>query len=180
MKRKRIHEQDTKLFAFGTSTKQTNAKKSIKTFLQRAGDVELEVVANALRRITLKAINLNKVNNQYDIAQFKAAVDLLKPEMLETLFGELKQAYPQKIDYNPYVMEPADMQAMAQQQQQQQVAPQPEPAPAPAPQQQVAPQPEEEEEPQQPQTVQERKLMKVKKIKRLVETLVRKNLKKYL
>jgi hypothetical protein len=180
MKRRRINEQAPKLFAFGSTTKQTNAKKSIKVFLQRAGDAELEVVANALRRITLKAINLNKVNNQFDIAQFKAAVDLLKPEMLETLFGELKQAYPQKIDYNPYVMEPEDMAAMAQQSPQQAQPTQPEPAPEPAPQTapQVSQEPEEEEEPAQP--IQERKNRKIQRVKRLVEALVRKNLKKYL
>lgn len=158
MKRRRINEQGPKLFAFGSTTKQTNAKKSIKVFLQRATESELDIVANALRRITLKAINLSKIDGVYDIAQFKAAVDLLKPEMLETLFGELKQAYPQKIDYNPYVMEPEDM---PQQQ---------EPA-RPVPQQ--APAPEEE-----PQTMQERRMLKLNKEKVKMRSLKEAKLRK--
>ena len=166
MKRK-LREEST-LFAFGTLKKETNAKKSLKVFINRANDTELDSVANSLRRISNKAINLFKVDGKYDIVQFKSAVDLLKPEMLQTFFGEMKQSFPNQIDYNPFAMEPEDVQAIEKPT----TTPPTRQAPAPEPE----PAPEEEEEPQ-PQTVQERKMQK---LKRLVELFVKKEMKKIL
>lgn len=167
---KRRLREDSTLFAFGTLKKETNAKKSLKVFINRANDKELDAVANSLRRISNKAINLFKVDGKYDIVQFKSAVDLLKPEMLQTFFGEMKQSFPNQIDYNPFAMEPEDVAAM----QEPTTAPTGRQAPAPEPEPEPAP--EEEEEPQ-PQTVQERKMLK---LKRLVELFVRKEMKKIL
>lgn len=161
---KRRLNEDSTLYAFGTLKKETNAKKSLKVFINRANDKQLEVVANSLRRISNKAINLFKINNVYDIVQFKSAVDLLKPEMLQTFFGEMKQSFPNQIDYNPFAMEPEE------------IAPTEEPSNIP-PKSPAAIPPDEEESPAQQMSIQERKFMK---LKRLVELFVRKEMKKIL
>lgn len=161
--RRRLKEDST-LYAFGTLKKETNAKKSLKIFINRANDKQLEVVANSLRRISNKAINLFKINNVYDIVQFKSAVDLLKPEMLQTFFGEMKQSFPNQIDYNPFAMEPEE------------IAPVEEPSNTPPKSPAVIPSDEEESPPQQ-MSIQERKFVK---LKRLVELFVRKEMKKIL
>lgn len=141
-KRRPIREEA----AFGSAKTESNAKKSIGAFLdgveQKNDQAKLTYIQNRLSAITNNLVKLptNPETGEFSAAAARTAIDLLSPEFFEKFFGELKQAYPDQINFTP----PST----------------PEEAPV-----QTPPAPTTES--------------KVKKLKRLIEMYVKKELKKY-
>lgn len=132
--------------AFGSSKNESNAKKSVSAFLdgieQKNDQSKLTYINNRLTAITKNLIKLhtNPETNEFSVASARAAIDVLSPEFFEKFFGELKQAYPDQINFTP----------------------QEEGGPAEKP---VSPAPAVES--------------KIRKLKKLIEVAVKKELKKY-
>ena len=134
--------------AFGSAKDEANAKKSIGAFLdsveQKNDQAKLTYIQNRLTTITKNLVKLptNPETGEFTAAAARAAIDVLSPEYFEKFFGELKQAYPDQINFTP---QPTDG-------------------------------PPEKPSPVQPVQTTE---VKIKKLKRLIEMAVKKELKKY-
>jgi len=101
--------------AFGSAKDESNAKKSIGAFLdsveQKNDQAKLTYIQNRLAAITKNLVKLptNPETGEFTAAAARTAIDLLSPEFFEKFFGELKQAYPDQINFTPQVSaEPAE------------------------------------------------------------------------
>lgn len=135
--------------AFGSARDEANAKKSIGAFLdsveQKNDQAKLTYIQNRLTAVTKNLVKLptNPETGEFTAANARAAIDVLSPEYFEKFFGELKQAYPDQINFTPQAA----------------IAPSEKPAAAPTPQGPME--------------------SKIKKLRKLVEIAVKKELKKY-
>ncbi len=95
--------------AFGSARDESNAKKSIGAFLdsveQKNDQAKLTYIQNRLSAITKNLVKLptNPETGEFTAAPAREAIDLLSPEFFEKFFGELKQAYPDQINFTPQV-----------------------------------------------------------------------------
>jgi hypothetical protein len=95
--------------AFGSAKDEANAKKSIGVFLdsveQKNDQAKLTYIQNRLSAITKNLVKLptNPETGEFTAAAAREAIDLLSPEFFEKFFGELKQAYPDQINFTPQV-----------------------------------------------------------------------------
>ena len=95
--------------AFGSARDEANAKKSIGAFLdsveQKNDQAKLTYIQNRLTTITKNLVKLptNPETGEFTAASARAAIDVLSPEFFEKFFGELKQAYPDQINFTPQV-----------------------------------------------------------------------------
>jgi hypothetical protein len=93
--------------AFGSARDEANAKKSIGAFLdgveQKNDQAKLTYIQNRLTTITKNLVKLptNPETGEFTAASARAAIDVLSPEFFEKFFGELKQAYPDQINFTP-------------------------------------------------------------------------------
>jgi hypothetical protein len=101
--------------AFGSAKDESNAKKSIGAFLdsveQKNDQAKLTYIQNRLAAITKNLVKLptNPETGEFTAAAARTAIDLLSPEFFEKFFGELKQAYPDQINFTPQAAaEPAE------------------------------------------------------------------------
>lgn len=102
-KRRPIREEA----AFGDARTEANAKKSIAAFLdsveQKNDQAKLTYLQNRLSAVTNNLVKLptNPETGEFTAAAARTAIDLLSPEFFEKFFGELKQAYPDQINFTP-------------------------------------------------------------------------------
>jgi hypothetical protein len=93
--------------AFGSARDEANAKKSISAFLdsveQKNDQAKLTYIQNRLTTITKNLVKLpkNPESGEIAVSAAREAIDVLSPEFFEKFFGELKQAYPDQINFTP-------------------------------------------------------------------------------